>query len=101
MNQETSTSETIVALYLALQLRDSCESCNGSGVNWVAVGDGTEVDAEPCQCSEIAWHVLKHYEDKFTVNSIIYLAERGIVPDDKNTLTLPDLLMNELFKNVR
>jgi hypothetical protein len=101
MSQQTSTSETIVALYLALKLRDSCESCNGSGMNWVGIGNGTEVDAEPCQCSEIAWYVLGHYEDKFITNSIIYLAERGIVPDGKNTLTLPDLLMNELFKNVR
>jgi hypothetical protein len=104
MSHETSTSETIVALYLALQLRDSCESCNGSGVNWVGTGETgyaglQEVNAEPCECAETAWYVLEKYKQKFDNGIILYCAQRSIVPTDENTQ--PKALMNELFRNVR
>lgn len=100
MSQQTSTSETIVALYLALKERGSCETCGGSGTNWVGIGNGTEVDAEPCECAEIAWYVLEKYKEKFENNAIIYMAEHHIAPSYVKSET-NNALMAELFSDVR
>lgn len=70
-------TEATIALYCALQERNHCKDCNGSGINWVQIDDG-HVDAELCDCAVIAKHALEHYRSQYEIATKRYFAERDI-----------------------
>lgn len=89
-------AETTVALYCALQERNNCVECNGSGVSWVRT-DGS-VSAEPCECKMIAEHALRHYQVQYKLAIERYFAERDIRPS--MAMVGHENLMMRLFGDV-
>lgn len=75
-------AEATAALYCALQERNHCEVCNGSGVNWVRTGDDGCVDAELCECAMIAKQALERYQPQYEAAIRRYFAEREITPSE-------------------
>ena len=69
-------AEAIVALYNALQTRNVCPFCSGSGVHWTLINED-EAEYEPCECMDIAFQVLEQYEPQYRAAIDRFLRERG------------------------
>lgn len=91
-------TEATVALYCALQERNNCIMCNGSGISWVETDDGGGVSAELCECKIIAEHTLRHYRTQYELAVERYFAERDIRPTQ--AMVGHENLMMRLFGDV-
>lgn len=63
MTQKTTVIETIIGLYQALETRERCKICRGTGV--IFYDHQGEAEPEPCDCSEAAHEALLRYKARY------------------------------------
>ncbi len=63
MTQRPTVLETIIGLFEALELRETCEDCEGRGLQYFEHQGG--VTPEPCECAEAANEALVRYRYRY------------------------------------
>ncbi len=64
-----ATSQVVILLYDALEMREDCKDCGGSGTQWHE--HQGEVEPEPCECIINAACVLEHCKQSYTNAQIL------------------------------